>query len=462
LQGKIRGCAGQIARSLFWWWNFLVGLAIRVNSRKILQQFLFQNRAFQVVTVRWAQVGIRQWVPVPIPVTIGGSVNRRCSALLSLFLIVLVAKQVAAQDPNVCANLFGQGYYDFYQTFSDQRSFKYVQSIICSDTTLTKQQAAERSLGSGGNYLDVITGYENYGDSQKSFEEQRARYCSMTFDAATASDSRIQTTRKISLAATDVMKHCFDSQGFHAAIVPSRNLASFAIFMTYNGYGVTDIKIDKISANPKITCDTDNGTTVHSGANVICSKDADTTVQVAMNTDKGPLHAIDVLGTNDINNDIQNQLKILTDKVAAIKPPSCLGCIEQSVLTENQFQQVNGTDWVLCDGHGIGGTKLAQTLPDVKTVPDLRGVFLRGKASGRFSDTVEQVDLGALELDTVGPHTHTTRNLDDAPQNKLGQGIFWDGGKRYSDGPSVFVLNNTGSPETRPKNVTVNFFCKVN
>lgn len=44
------------------------------------------------------------------------------------------------------------------------------------------------------------------------------------------------------------------------------------------------IHIDNIEGTPNITCKTPNGATVHSGANVSCSKDADTTVQVTMNT----------------------------------------------------------------------------------------------------------------------------------------------------------------------------------
>jgi hypothetical protein len=384
--------------------------------------------------------------------------NKSTMALLSLFFNLVAASHGFAQD--VCADLFKQGYYDQHNTFSDQRSFKYVQATICSDTTLTKQQSQDRNLGSGGSYYQVITGFLNLGDQQKSFEEQRSIFCSMTLDTASANAVFIQTSRTVSQAATSVMKTCLERQGFHAAIVPSRNPASFAILTTYHGDGVTDIHIDKISANPAITCDLPANSVVHSGANILCGKDADQTVQVAMNTDKGSLAAIDVLGTKDINVDTQGQLQILADQVAELGRPTCIGCIEQSVLTEAQFQTMNGSAWVLCDGRSIVGTRLAQAT-GVSNAPNLLGEFLRGKNFGRYSD-VEEVDLGTAKADTVGPHTHRTRNLDDRPQNPLGESIFWDGGKRFSDGTSVFVQSETGNPETRPKNVTVNFFCKVN
>jgi hypothetical protein len=174
---------------------------------------------------------------------------RRTNAVLAFVSVLLIAKQLAAQQ-DVCANLFAQGYYDEQQTFSDQRSFKYVQATICSDTTLTKDQADNRYLGSGGSYYAVITGFLNVGDQQKSFEQQRQIFCSMNLDTATASANFIATSRVVSQAATSVMKSRFDSQGFHAAIVPSKNPAAFAIKMAYHGDGNTDIHIDNISGNP--------------------------------------------------------------------------------------------------------------------------------------------------------------------------------------------------------------------
>lgn len=386
--------------------------------------------------------------------------DRRSKAFLSLFFTLLVARQLPAQD--ACKDLFTQGYYDEHQTLSDRQSFKYVQATICSDTSLTRGQADDRSLGSGGSYYAVMTGFLNVGDKQKSFEEQRRIFCSMNLDTSTENASFIQTSRVVSQAATAVMKSCFDSQGFHAAIVPSRNPESFAIRMTYHGGGVTDILVNKISANPAISCDTPNNTTVHSDAIIICSKPADKTVQVAMNTDKGSLPPIDVLGTKDINDDIQNQLKILTDRVAAVGLSSCLGCVEQSVLTEAQFQNVNGSNWVLCDGRNIVGSKLAQ-LTGISNAPDLRGEFLRGKNFGKFTD-VEEAALGDSKGDTVGPHQHIVRVFDsNAPEARVGAGIYWDGGKRFTDETAPLVQGvAAANPETRPKNVTVNFFYKIN
>src|SRR5262249_6707600 len=130
--------------------------------------------------------------------------NERLKALLLILLSLIVSKPSAAQE--VCKDLFAQGYFDENHTFSDRQSFKYIQATICSDTSLTRQQSDDRSLGSGGSYYAVITGFLNVGDQQKSFEQQRSIFCSMNLDTSTENTAFVRSSRAVSQAATSVMK----------------------------------------------------------------------------------------------------------------------------------------------------------------------------------------------------------------------------------------------------------------
>jgi hypothetical protein len=65
-------------------------------------------------------------------------------------------------------------------------------------------------------------------------------------------------------------------------------------------------------------------------------------------------------------------------KTKALSQP--VGSIVASMLTEAQFQGVNGTDWVLADGRSVAGTTYAVATGE-NTVPDLRGQFLRGRVN---------------------------------------------------------------------------------
>jgi len=124
------------------------------------------------------------------------------------------------------------------------------------------------------------------------------------------------------------------------------------------------------------------------------------------------------------------------------------------MLTEAQFQSINGPSWVLMDGRSIAGSAYA-TLTGSGTIPDARGMVLRGKNNGR-SDGNENPDgdsaLGLYQGDQFRSHTHS--GVPITPSN-VGAG----------GGAVVGFNGNTGSSggnETRMKNITVNHFIKIN
>jgi hypothetical protein len=146
-----------------------------------------------------------------------------------------------------------------------------------------------------------------------------------------------------------------------------------------------------------------------------------------------------------------------------------LGEIRSSLLTEAQFQAETDSTWVLCDGRSVIGSDY-QILTGNNSIPDARGVFLRGKNNGRV-DGNQNPDgdsaLGAFQadrsvridtLETSGSFAVATGtiNPDDdgnfTPYIRTGQ----DGGNIYS------LRAKTNGGETRPSNVTVNHFIKIN
>lgn len=140
---------------------------------------------------------------------------------------------------------------------------------------------------------------------------------------------------------------------------------------------------------------------------------------------------------------------------------STVGDIVQSLLTESQYQSINGAGWVLMNGRNIAGSDLA-TLTGNTTLPDARGQFLRSKNNGR-ADGNENPDgeivLGIQTTDKFGSHSHT-----------VGRGtellVFSYSGGQYEystrGGGSTKWTGAQGSNETCPKNITVNYFIKIN
>lgn len=134
-----------------------------------------------------------------------------------------------------------------------------------------------------------------------------------------------------------------------------------------------------------------------------------------------------------------------------------VGDIKHSRLTEEQFIEQNGAGWILYDGSDITGTKLASII-SLSVLEDARGQFLRAKNNSR-SDGNENPDgdvaLGTWQADELGNHRHS---------------ISGRAGKGTSNAQPVTVSDNytstaytdyEGGNETRPKNLTVNIFIKV-
>lgn len=139
-----------------------------------------------------------------------------------------------------------------------------------------------------------------------------------------------------------------------------------------------------------------------------------------------------------------------------------IGMIVPSMLTLAQFQAINGTSWVLANGASVSGSTYA-AITGSSTVPDLRGMFLRGKNNSR-ADTNEDPDgersLGNLQNDDFKSHNHDIIVYDSGgTDTNLPTDYF---PKSSLPGTNTTAIQSKGGLETRPKNIAVNYFIKIN
>ena len=94
-------------------------------------------------------------------------------------------------------------------------------------------------------------------------------------------------------------------------------------------------------------------------------------------------------GVSDTAADIDELRKIVAMQQSMMRNISSskfvVGSIQQSLLTEQEFQNLMGTDWVLLDGRSCDGTLYSKVKNISNCVlPDARGKFLRtaGKTAG--------------------------------------------------------------------------------
>lgn len=147
---------------------------------------------------------------------------------------------------------------------------------------------------------------------------------------------------------------------------------------------------------------------------------------------------------------------------------SAVGDIKASMLTEAQYQSEFGPEWILADGRNVTGSDY-HSITGIINIPDLRGVFLRGKNNGR-SDGNQNPDgeltLGQFTDDRFQSHTHSYSDRYFRISSAFGDGTemsnlgnYW----YYTDTiQDRSTLPSGTSTETSPKSVTINYFIKIN
>ncbi|MCP4369955.1 MAG: hypothetical protein GY797_17845 [Deltaproteobacteria bacterium] len=203
----------------------------------------------------------------------------------------------------------------------------------------------------------------------------------------------------------------------------------------------------------------------------VINEETEKTLQTAVSQKQKEIEAID--------------LKVRLDTVP-------IGTIVSSVLGPNNFgkiikgkgqSDVKTSPWVLADGRNVEGSKYVQ-ISGTSVVPDLRGLFLRGLNVGRkdgkqdldndrkpgdFQDNATSLPKAAFvgETSIDGRHSHS---YDAARPYNSGAGNHdraKSSGQVNSTSPAGehkhrVQIKAGGDPETRPKNVSVYYYIKIN
>jgi hypothetical protein len=154
-----------------------------------------------------------------------------------------------------------------------------------------------------------------------------------------------------------------------------------------------------------------------------------------------------------------------------------VGSVVYSMLDAATFsaQQSPGETWVLADGRSIAGLNLSyENLTHSSVLPNLLGVFIRGKNNGRNDGNQNpdgELAVGQFTADRFLSHNHGGGAHTHATSTQNGAAVQFGGlivripstGTFNSDTTSSGIIIATqGGPETSPKSVTLNPFIRVN
>lgn len=192
-----------------------------------------------------------------------------------------------------------------------------------------------------------------------------------------------------------------------------------------------------------------------------------------------------------INTDNAGPKTVKIPKYVSPEQPKTLevpvGTIIASIFDYQTFTVLNNqtpifdiikSKWAPADGRSVVGSEFGRILTNV---PDLRGVFLRGlnqfykngegapTLSGAQADPENSRTSGKFQSDTFTKHKHTVGPLNVGHSN-IGNGeklnpnwrITSDDGPNWQNVNIQQTTNEVGDAETRPKNVAIYYYIRVN
>jgi hypothetical protein len=176
-----------------------------------------------------------------------------------------------------------------------------------------------------------------------------------------------------------------------------------------------------------------------------------------------------------------------TPKVAPPPSSPAIGTVLPSMLEWSRFAETVGdpmpfdqkvNKWAPCDSREITGSSL-EKLTGLAFAPDLRGVFLRGLNSFSPEDEPSKVPdnqadptnrvVGTFQSDDFKSHSHPAKGKingsvsgSNGTHDVDGGGDKWNSDPNFGDHNVVVTIDPTGGAETRPKNVAVFYYIRIN
>ncbi len=158
-----------------------------------------------------------------------------------------------------------------------------------------------------------------------------------------------------------------------------------------------------------------------------------------------------------------------------------IGDVKYSILVPDEFKKLNGDGWRLMDGTPIGGTELAKYTV-LTHLPDASNNFIRCLDPKDKSRVVGSPQNDTTRLprtkkftggtSTTGEHAHSLApyrpTFVHGHQHKTGAELSGVGKTppiyTQTDGEHNhnIIVNGGGDPETRPKNIALYIYIKVN
>jgi hypothetical protein len=176
---------------------------------------------------------------------------------------------------------------------------------------------------------------------------------------------------------------------------------------------------------------------------------------------------------NSAQNAVSAQTAQRADTADIVLCSGAVGDVKYSFLNPTQFAKYNGDCWVPLDGGGLPLSSALRQETGITTLPDAGGLFVRAQEfSGGDNNDPERdasTTIGTIQDGAIQSHRHTVSqttirkmsnddDLSNQPEFDRGNGVTEASFPIPPDPNTSF----TGGAETRPKNLNLWIYVRIN
>lgn len=162
---------------------------------------------------------------------------------------------------------------------------------------------------------------------------------------------------------------------------------------------------------------------------------------------------------------------------ATVVCSGALGDVKYSIFNPAKFAEQNGDCWVPMDGRSIVGSRLEAEL-GMSSLPDVGGAFLRAQ---EFPDSPDRdpgrtttSPVGVVQLDEIKSHNHQLNDPGHRHPGRLNRPVTLNPASGdyfatnipqdeiFGSATTGITINPTGGAETRPINVNMWVYIRIN
>lgn len=390
---------------------------------------------------------------------------------LTLPTLIAFAIPLGLFSQNSCSDLLRDGVFSYVTELTQYNDAASAQIAICS--AYQEYKKTNNSVAASGSYAEIFKAGGSYSKEQIEFIGKL--YCENDSYEKYANElvSRYQTFVDPNLRAMYETCITANSEGVQIDINPSDkktfesvtiSVRELAPTSSKSRYKVTDIIYDKskLKLNGELVKAAEKQSRLEQGYSL-------TATRLDIKNEPFKVGNEQLLANSQqLVIQIENRAITITFPKIYPKPPKVeltkgVGEIVASMLTEEQFLKIYGKDeWMLANGDPAPkNSKYAMFVSP--TVPDLRGRFLRGKNYNRNTksgNSKGDLPLGFSQEDALKKHDHAVTIQVDSKSNWAGGGNI---DRIVGTGSTVVRTDmSAGEEETMPRNVTVNYFIRIN